>query len=62
LLPPETDSFLAAEALAELLASDGLRAELTRRGRQRLAAFDLEKANATFLDHVLDVTDGSRRR
>ncbi len=62
LLPPDEDPVLAAEALAELLASERLRAELTRRGRQRLAAFDVEKANATFLDHVLDVTDGSRQR
>jgi len=62
LLPPDEDPVLAAEALAEALASDGLRAELTRRGRQRLGAFDVETANATFLDHVLDLTDGSRRR
>ncbi|HEV3363890.1 MAG TPA: glycosyltransferase, partial [Acidimicrobiia bacterium] len=60
LLPAEEDPFLAAEALAELLASDGLRAELIRRGRRRLAAFDVETANATFLDHLRDVTDGSR--
>jgi len=62
LLPPEEDPVLVAEALAEMLESDGLRKELIRRGQQRLPAFDLETANATFLDHVRDVTDGSRPR
>ena len=62
LLPSEENPLLVAEVLAELLESDGLRTELTRRGRQRLTAFDVETANATFLDHIVDVTDGSRQR
>lgn len=61
LLPAEEDPLLVAEVLAELMESDGLRAELTRRGRKRLAAFDVETANATFLGHIRDVTDRSRQ-
>jgi L-malate glycosyltransferase len=62
LLPPEEDPLLVAEAMAELLTSETLRAEFARRGRQRLTAFDVEAANATFLQHLLHVTNGSRPR
>jgi glycosyltransferase involved in cell wall biosynthesis len=61
LLPPEDDPLLAAEGMAELLESQSLRSELARRGRQRLAAFDVETANATFLNHLIHVAEGNGR-
>jgi glycosyltransferase involved in cell wall biosynthesis len=59
LLPAQEDPFLVAEALAEVLTSDGLRGELVRRGRQRLAQFDVEAAGATFLGHLLDLVEAT---
>jgi L-malate glycosyltransferase len=55
LLPAEADPILAAEALAEVLTNQTLRSELVRRGRERLAHFEAERAYATFLGHLLDV-------
>jgi L-malate glycosyltransferase len=57
LLPPEDDPLLIAEVFAEALTSDGLRRELVRRGRERLSAFDVEAAHATFLGHLLDLRE-----
>jgi L-malate glycosyltransferase len=57
LLPAEEDPFLVAEALAELLTADGVRAELVRRGRDRLRQFDVDTARATFLAHLVDLVD-----
>jgi L-malate glycosyltransferase len=57
LLPPEEDPFLVAEALAELLTADRLRAELIRRGRERLTQFDVDTARATFLGHLVDLVE-----
>lgn len=61
LLPAGDDPLLAAEALAEVLTSDGLRAELVRRGRQRVTEFDVEAARATFLGHLLELVEMAGR-
>ena len=55
LLPGEEDPIFVAEALAELLASPPLRSEYIRRGRRRLARFDMSAAHATFLGHLTSV-------
>jgi glycosyltransferase involved in cell wall biosynthesis len=57
LLPAEADPFFIAEALAEILTSEALRSELSRRGRDRLTHFALEGAQATFLHHLLQFVD-----
>ena len=57
LLPADDDPLLVAEALAEVLSSDGLRAELTRRGRERLTNFDVDTARAQFLGHLVDLVE-----
>jgi glycosyltransferase involved in cell wall biosynthesis len=61
LLPADDDPLLVAEALAELLTSDGLRADLVRRGRERLTQFDVESARATFLGHLVDLLEMAPR-
>ena len=55
LLPPDDDPFLVAEALAEVLTSEGLRAEMVCRGRDRLAGIDAEAAYGAFLGHLVDL-------
>lgn len=55
LLPPDDDPMLIAEATAELLTSPALRSGLVECGRRRVAAFDVDVANATFLGHLLDM-------
>jgi len=57
LLPAGDDPFLVAEAIAEVLRSDGLRTELVRRGRERLGCFDVEIARATFLRHLVELVE-----
>jgi glycosyltransferase involved in cell wall biosynthesis len=57
LLPFADDPVLAAEAIAEVLTSDGLRAELVGRGRHRLAAFRVDTARTTFLGHLVELVD-----
>jgi L-malate glycosyltransferase len=57
LLPARDDPFLVAEALAEVITSQPLRAELIRRGRERLTHFDADTARATFLGHLVDLVD-----
>jgi L-malate glycosyltransferase len=61
LLPAEDDPFLIAEALAEVLRSDGVRTELVRRGRERLGGFDGETARATFLGHLVELVETAVR-
>jgi glycosyltransferase involved in cell wall biosynthesis len=46
---------LLAEAMAELLLNQGLRAELNRRAAARLPTFHPDRAAATFLRHLLSV-------
>jgi glycosyltransferase involved in cell wall biosynthesis len=55
LLPPDDDPVLMAEAIAEVLENGALRAELVRRGHERLDAFHPEKARAEVLEHLLSV-------
>jgi len=55
LLPPGDDPLLAAEAMGDLVSDGGLRGELIARGRQRVADFDPDVAEATFLGHLADV-------
>ena len=55
LLPPEEDATLLAEAMAEVLTDDVLRKELVERGRDRLEAFDADRARAAVLEHLLSV-------
>ena len=55
LLPGGDDPVLVAEALAEVLSDHPLRAELVRRGRCRLDAFDVSQAHAAFLGHLASV-------
>ena len=54
LLPAEASCVLAAEALNRVLDDARLRAEMTRRGRDRLAAFDPAGSRAAFRDRVLE--------
>ena len=61
LLPPDEGPFLVAEALAEVLASGALRAELVRRGRRRLKDIGVDAARATFLGHLLDLVGTAAR-
>lgn len=61
LLPPDADPFLMAEAIAELVTTNGLRNDLVQRGRRRLAEYSVDRANATLLGHLLDVADRSIR-
>jgi L-malate glycosyltransferase len=56
LLPRDSGPILMAEAMAEMLANAPLRAELTARGRRRLADFDPEVARAEFLTQLGEVT------
>lgn len=55
LLPPDDDPVLLAEAMAAVMTDDGLRGELSRRGRGRLADFSPDNARAEFLRHLLEV-------
>ena len=55
LLPPEEDAILLAEAMAEILTNEPLRAELIERGRARLEVFDPELARAAILEHLASV-------
>jgi glycosyltransferase involved in cell wall biosynthesis len=55
LLPAGDDPFLVAEAMAEVLGSDRLRAELMARGRERLGHFSVEVARSTFLANLATV-------
>ena len=57
LLPADDDPLLVAEAMAEVLTSEGLRGELIGRGRAGLADFKVDTARATFLEHLLDVVE-----
>ena len=57
LLPAEDDPALVAEALFELMTSDPLRADLIRRGRQRLTAFSVDAARAMFVQHLVDLVE-----
>ena len=55
LLPAEDDPFLCAEAIAEVLTGDDLRARFAGRGRERVENFRLDAAHATFLGHLASV-------
>jgi glycosyltransferase involved in cell wall biosynthesis len=59
LLPADDDPVLIAEAIAEMLTPNGLRSTFIQRGRERLAGFDVDRARATFLGHLLQVVDRS---
>lgn len=59
LLPPDDDPVLIAEAVAELLTSETVRSDLIERGRRRVAAVDVEGANATFLGNLLALLDAA---
>jgi glycosyltransferase involved in cell wall biosynthesis len=59
LLPADDDPFLIAEGMAEVLRSDALRTELVRRGRERVASFDVEVARATFIGHLVDLVEAA---
>jgi glycosyltransferase involved in cell wall biosynthesis len=58
LLPGEPSPTLAAEALGAVLDDDGLRREMTRRGRDRLPAFDPTRTRHAYRDHVAEVVAG----
>lgn len=53
LLPQDASPTLTAEAMAELLENDPLRAELTGRGRTRIADFELTCLVREFVEFVL---------
>lgn len=55
LLPLEAGPTLLAEAMAQLLADDGLRAGLVERGRRRLEHFEPEFSADTFLGHLAEI-------
>ena len=55
LLPSEENPALVAEALAEVLTNDALRADLVARGRRRVEEFGPDTAVMTFLDHLASV-------
>jgi glycosyltransferase involved in cell wall biosynthesis len=61
LLPPDDDPLLIAEAVNELLTAEAFRSDLVERGRHRVAAFDVESANATFLSRLLEIVEGTSR-
>lgn len=52
LLPQDDDPALLAEALYELLSNNATRKEFVSAGRERLSAFDPERAKAVFLSHI----------
>ena len=54
-LPREGSSLLAAEALDRVIGDDPLRREMTRRGRDRVTAFDPDVNRAVFRDRVAQV-------
>ena len=54
LLPPDPSPTLVAEAMAELLGDAALRAELSARGRTRLASFEPDRLERDFVDFVLE--------
>ena len=54
LLPPDEDPALLAEAMAEMLDNDALRAACVRRGRARVEDFDPDHARALLLKHLLE--------
>ncbi|MCJ7439870.1 MAG: glycosyltransferase [Acidimicrobiia bacterium] len=54
LLPPDPSPTLVAEAMAELLEDAALRADLSARGRARLASFGPEHLERDFVDLVLE--------
>lgn len=53
ILDPEDGPEVAAEAWAELLANQSLRAELVARGRRRLAHFDPDKTKEAWLQALM---------
>ena len=55
LLPEDGDPLLVAEAVAEVLENDRLRADLVSRGQARLGDFDPDAARARLLDNLLSV-------
>ena len=55
LLPPESGSLLFAEAVEAVLSDPALRQRLVAAGRERLPAFDPERARCAFLHHILSV-------
>jgi glycosyltransferase involved in cell wall biosynthesis len=55
LLPPTADSSLIAEAIVRVFDDDGLRADLSDRGRRRVMHFDRDHSRAMLLEAVMDV-------
>lgn len=55
LLDETSGALILAEAMAEMVANDGLRRSLAERGTRRLAEFDPERSRGTFLSHMLDL-------
>ena len=55
LLPPDPSPTLVAEAMAEILGDAALRAELSARGRARLASFEPDHLERDFVDFVLEI-------
>lgn len=53
-LPADGGPALMAEAMAEVAGDDGLAAALSARGRARVAAFEPERAKASFLTHLME--------
>ena len=55
LLPEDDDPLLLAEAVKEVLDSDGLRRSLVVKGRERLKQFEPDVARAAFAEQLLAV-------
>jgi glycosyltransferase involved in cell wall biosynthesis len=55
---PRNETAIAA-ALAEIATNESLRADLTRRGRQRLQAFSLKREAGKLAEHLRQATDRS---
>jgi len=55
LLPPDPSPTVVAEAMAEILGDAALRAELSARGRTRLASFQPDRLERDFVDFVLEI-------
>jgi glycosyltransferase involved in cell wall biosynthesis len=54
-LPADDGPLVMAEAMAELLGNDALRAAMIDRGRARVAHFAPDKARATMLSHLTEL-------